>query len=74
MKPPFSMSYVLAETYRHLHRSIDISVQKTLSRLADFEDEPEKVKEIMLTLTNLNRLSKVLATIKSNNQDLFGEK
>jgi len=71
---PFSMEYVLKETIKHIQKSIDISTQKTISRLNDFEGQSEKIKEIMATLANLNRINAVVASIKDNNKELFGDR
>jgi hypothetical protein len=70
---PFSMPFVLKETVKHMRKSIDISTQKTIARLPEFKDNSELVAEVMTTLTNLNRLNKLLDDIENNNTTLFGD-
>lgn len=70
---PFSMSFVLRETVKHMRKSIDISTQKTIARLPEFKDDSDGIAEVMTTLTNLNRLNKLLDDIENNNTNLFGE-
>lgn len=72
-KPPFSMAFVLRETIKHMRKSIDISTQKTIARLPEFKDNSPAIAEVMTTLTNLNRLNKLLDDLENNNTTLFGE-
>lgn len=72
MKRPFSHEYVLKETIRHMQDAIDISMKKTLVRLSEFKDEPESLKEALQAISNLNRLTSMLNSIKSNNKQLLG--
>ena len=70
---PFSMGFVLKETFKHMQKSVDISTQKTIARLQEFKGDSVKIAEIMTTLSNLNRLSRLLDDIEQNNINLFGD-
>jgi len=74
MIKPFSNDYVIKETLKHMQSSISISTQKTIARLAEFQDQPEKVAEIMTTLSNLSRLNSVIESIRENNSNILGDK
>lgn len=52
----FSMEYVLTATYKHMLKSVDISIKKTLNRIAEFEGNQEKSQEIFVTLTKLHKI------------------
>jgi hypothetical protein len=55
---PFSRDYVILATLKHIKRSIDISISKTLDRVKDFNDNPEKSTEVMATLSTLYEMRK----------------
>jgi len=70
-KPPFSKSFVMKTTFRHMKRSIDISIGKSFERLKDFENDSSVGKEIIETLSVLHTLGKVLDEFQENNKHLF---
>jgi hypothetical protein len=70
-KPPFSKSFVMKTTLRHMNKSIDISVSKSFDRLRDFENDSTIGKEIIETLSVLHTLKKILSEFESNNPHLF---
>lgn len=70
---PFSMGFVLRETFKHMRKSVDISTQKTIARLGEFKNDSEKLTEVMTTLSNLNRLSKLLDDVEHNNTNILGD-
>lgn len=70
-KPPFSKSFVMKTTFRHMKRSIEISISKSFERLKDFENESDTGKEIIETLSVLHTLNKVLEEFQDNNKHLF---
>jgi hypothetical protein len=74
MIKPFSNDYVVKETLKHMQASIAISTQKTIARLHEFQGQPEKMKEIMTTLSNLGRLNSLIESIRENNTDILGDK
>jgi len=53
---PYTKSYVLRATARHMRRCIDISIRKTNERWPEFKDIPEKSKEVMETLMVLHNM------------------
>ena len=67
-KRPFSMQFVCRATLENMHKSIDISQRKTMARV---EDRPEKMVEIMETITVLNKMREVLSEFEENNTHLF---
>jgi hypothetical protein len=73
MNKPFSNDYVVKETLKHMQASIAISTQKTIARLQEFQGQPEKMKEIMATLSNLGRLNSMIESIRENNTDILGK-
>ena len=68
---PFSQDYVLRETLKHMQDSVNISTQKTLSRLPEFVADSAKIQEIMDTLSSLNALNKLIEEIKANNSEIL---
>jgi hypothetical protein len=72
--PPFSRSFVMKTTLRHMKRSIDISIRKSFERLKDFENNSETGTEILGTLSNLHTLQRMLEDFQDNNKHLFTDK
>lgn len=68
---PFSQSYVINVTIEHMKRDIDHSIRKTLGRMEEFQNDPEKTYEIMVTLASLNRLHDLLDSIVQNNSTIL---
>lgn len=71
---PFSKGFVMRTTYKHMQRSIDISIQKSFERFKDFDNDPDIGLEIMETLSVLHTLRELLEEFKSHNEDLFKDK
>lgn len=71
---PFSNSYVMKETIKHMQNCVRISLNKTLARMPEFKDDPEKNKELMTTLSNLDKLNRLMENIRDNNQSVMKEK
>lgn len=57
-----------------MRKSVDISTQKTIARLSEFKGDPVKLTEVMTTLSNLNRLSKLLDDVELNNVNILEDK
>ncbi len=70
-KPPFSKSFVMKTTFRHMRRSVDISIRKSFERFQDFDKDSDIGKEIMETLSVLHTVRKVLDDFQENNKHLF---
>lgn len=70
-KPPFSKSFVMKTTFRHMRRSVDISIRKSFERFQDFDKNSETGKEIMETLSLLHTVRKVLDDFQEHNKQLF---
>jgi hypothetical protein len=54
---PFDIGYVLATTAKHMRKSVDISIRKTVDRIGEFEDGP-KGAEVLRTLSALHTMRK----------------
>ena len=72
-KPPVSKSFVMKTTFRHMRRSVDISIRKSFDRFKDFDKDTEAGKEIMETLSVLHTVRKVLDDFQENNKHLFSD-
>lgn len=53
---PFSMEYVLDITVKNIIASIDVSIAKTLDRIAEFDGNSDKSTEVLKTLSALRSL------------------
>jgi hypothetical protein len=70
-KPPFSKSFVMKTTLRHMRRSVDISIRKSFERFQDFDQDSLTGKEIMETLSVLHTIRKMLDDFQEHNKHLF---
>lgn len=68
---PFSKSYVLRTTAKHMRRSVDISIRKTFERVQEFDSDPVKSKEVIETLGMLHSMRRVLDDFQLKNKDEF---
>jgi hypothetical protein len=73
MDKPFSKAFVMRTTFRHMRRSIDISIRKSFERFKDFDNNTETGKEIMETLSVLHTCRKMLDDFQEANPSLFKE-
>ena len=71
---PFSKAFVMKTTFRHMRRSIDISINKTFERLRDFDQNSEAGLEIMETLSTLHICRKMLDDFQKHNPNQFSDK
>lgn len=62
---PFTGDYVIALTLKHMRKSLDISIAKTLARIAEFDGNQEKSQEVFKTLIALHTLKKSLENSQS---------
>lgn len=74
MDKPFSKGFVMRTTFRHMRRSVDISIRKSFERFKDFDNDSEIGREIMETLSLLHTVRKLLDDFQEQNQELFSEK
>jgi len=74
MDKPFSKSFVMRTTFRHMRRSVDISIRKTFERFQDFENDSATGKEIMETLSVLHTVRKMMDDFQEANSSLFTDK
>ncbi len=68
---PFSMSYVLRTTAKHMRKSIDISIRKTFERVSEFADDQKKSEEVFKTLSFLHTMRKQLDDFQEANSESF---
>jgi hypothetical protein len=71
---PFSKTFVMRTTFRHMRRSVDISIRKSFERFQDFDNDSAMGREIMETLDTLHKVRKMLDDFQANNPELFTEK
>jgi hypothetical protein len=71
---PFSKSFVMRTTFRHMRRSVDISIRKSFERFQDFDEGSKEGKECLETLSVLHTVRKMLDDFQANNPHLFTEK
>ena len=64
---PFSMDYVLRTTTKHLRKSIDVSIKKTLDRIAEFDGDQVKSAEVFKTLAHLHKLKNDVEAFQAAN-------
>ena len=74
MDKPFSKSFVMRTTFRHMRRSVDISIRKSFERFKDFDQDSKAGKEIMETLSVLHTVRKMLDDFQAANPELFTDK
>jgi len=74
MDKPFSKSFVMRTTFRHMRRSVDISIRKSFERFKDFDNDSRAGKEIMETLSLLHTVRKMLDDFQLENSELFNDK
>lgn len=68
---PFSRGYVLRTTARRMADSVNISIQKTLGRVAEFEGNSDKSREVLETLSILHQMKKIVEDFQTHNKELF---
>jgi len=61
-------------TFRHMRRSVDISIRKTFERFKDFEEGSPEGKACFETLSVLHTVRKLLDDFQANNPQIFTEK
>jgi hypothetical protein len=70
---PFTKGYVLRTTAKHMRKSIDISIRKTFERIKEFDNNPEKSREVLETLSILHNMRAQLdAFQKAHSEDFKG--
>ena len=68
---PFSKGYVMRTTSKHMRKSIDISIRKTFERVAEFDGDPVKSKEVFETLSHLHIMRKNLDDFQKAHSETF---
>ncbi|MDB4575347.1 hypothetical protein N9112_00125 [bacterium] len=71
-KRPFSMEYVIGVTARYMRRDIEMSIEKTLNRMPEYANDPEKSQEIFKTLSVLQSIKNQINEIESNSSKIKG--
>lgn len=61
-------------TFRHMRRSVDISIRKSFDRFQDFDEGSREGKECLETLSVLHTVRKILDDFQAANPHLFTEK
>jgi hypothetical protein len=60
---PFDAGYVISVTVTNMLKAVNFSIQRTFDRIPEFAGDPEKSKELFLTLTRLHGLKKQIEQI-----------
>jgi hypothetical protein len=68
---PFSQSFVLRTTAKHMRKSIDISIRKTFERIAEFDGNQEKSREVFQALSVLHSMRAQLDDFQSQHKEEF---
>ena len=54
----FDKDYVLRTTSQHMLKAVNRSIEKTTNRFPEFAADPEKSKEVFLTIAELQAIRK----------------
>jgi len=68
--PSFSRKYVMSVTFQHMKRAVDISIDKTISRLDELENS-DFGAEVMTTLSQLHAIKRTLNQYVESNPQMF---
>jgi DNA replication protein DnaD len=68
---PFSQSYVLRTTTKHMRKSVDISIRKTFERISEFTGNSERSNEVLTTLSNLHKIRAMIDEFQMQNKEIF---
>lgn len=68
---PFDRTYVLRTTFRHMIKSVNISIDKTFTRMQEFGDDAERATEAVETLSDLHAVRRALEDYQNANPNLF---
>lgn len=63
---PFSLEYVMRTTLKNVRKSVDISIRKTVERIAEFDGNLEKSQEVFRTLTALHAFRRSIDNAQSD--------
>jgi len=66
---PFSMDYVVRTTVKHMRKSVDTSIRKTMDRMPEFAADQDKSQEVFKTLTYLHGIKKSLDGFNSKDSN-----
>jgi hypothetical protein len=66
---PFSSQYVIHTTIKHMGKCIETSIKKTLDRLPEFANDPEKSQEVFKTLGHLQSMRQGLLELQNENPE-----
>lgn len=70
---PFSLSYVMKVTLKHIRQAIEVSIHKTSDRWEDFPEDDEKRNEVTRTLMLLHGLRKLIDDFNKQHSDKIKE-
>ena len=64
---PFSIGFVLRTTTKHMRKSIETSIRKTMERIPEFAGDRAKSEELFRTLAQLSAMKKNLDDFQNAN-------
>ena len=68
---PFSIGFVLRTTTKHMRKSVETSIRKTMDRIPEFADDRAKSEELFKTLARLSAIKKNLDDFQNANPSDF---
>jgi hypothetical protein len=71
IQKPFSVGYVLRTTVKHMRRSVEISIRKTVERIAEFDGDSDKSAEVLKTLSALHQMRAQLDAFQEAHSEHF---
>lgn len=57
-KRPFNREYVISLTAKAMVKAVDFSIAKTIARIEEFANDPQKSREVFQTLSDLHQMKK----------------
>lgn len=66
MSRQFDANFVMRVTLKRMKECVDSSLQKTFSRIQEFQDSPEKSNEVFKALGSLHQLKTHIETIQKS--------
>jgi len=63
---PFSKKYIIRTTINYMRQQVDVSIGRTFERVADFDTDGIKSKEVFETLSELHQIRKHLNNLETS--------
>jgi len=63
---PFSKRYIIRTTINYMRQQVDVSIGRTFERVAEFDADRVKSKEVFETLSELHQIRKHLNNLETS--------